>query len=141
MDIELTKRFTEVKEILKYLPEEYYIKIPKEIIQFIDEHQCKDYTWNIDTSKKIYEQNLDKNTIAILSFINMEYLVNPEQKEYLKKLYKTNDELNNANIVSIKEDIFHKNKSATADSEILIKYKDRNIFKKILIKVKKFLKI
>ena len=91
MDIELSNRFSEVYEILRYLSKDNFNKIPKEIIEYINENRNKEYVWNIDKKKKLYEQNLDENTIAILAYINMEYLVNKEQKQYLKKLYLYND--------------------------------------------------
>src|SRR5699024_2605968 len=84
-------KFSEVYEILRYLSKDNFNKIPKEIIEYINENRNKEYVWNIDKNKKLYEQDLDENTIAILAYINMEYLVNKEQKQYLKKLYLYND--------------------------------------------------
>lgn len=86
-----SKRLVEVEEILNYLPEEDKKKIPNNIIEYIKSNKDKKYIWKIDKSKKLYEQNLDKDTIAILSYINMEYLVNSGQKKFLNELYRKNN--------------------------------------------------
>ena len=90
MDIELSKRLTEVDEILKYLPKESFNKIPLNILEYINKNKDNNYIWKFDEEKKLYEQNLNNDTIAILSYINAEYLVNPEQKKFLYNLYKFN---------------------------------------------------
>ena len=107
MDSEISKRFTEVYEILKYLPKTDFEKIPKNILNFIMENKDNNYTWKIDKTKKLYEQELNNDTIAILSYINMEFIVTDEQKQYLKKLYayheykKENEKKDNSNYSDI----------------------------------------
>ena len=81
------KRLTEVYEILKYLNSKDFAKIPKDIIDLIEKNKDNTYKWELDKTKKIYEQELNDDTVAILSYINMEYLVDTEKKNYLKKLY------------------------------------------------------
>lgn len=139
MDIELSKRFSEVYEILRYLSKDNFNKIPKEIIEYINENRNKKYVWNIDKKKKLYEQDLDENTIAILAYINMEYLVNEEQKQYLKKLYLYNDEKyeKNTNKITINE-IFPKKE--VIPSKELIEYNSEKFFQKIVQKFKKIIK-
>lgn len=88
---ELSKRFTEVIEVLQYLSYEEYDKIPRDIIEYIMKHKDSNYAWKYDTSKELYEQNLPKETISILAYINIEFLVNDAQKKYLKKVYRLND--------------------------------------------------
>ena len=107
MDSEISKRFTEVYEILKYLPKTDFEKIPKDILNFIIENKDNNYNWKIDKTKKLYEQKLNNDTIAILSYINMEFIVTDEQKQYLKKLYayheykKENEKKDNSNYSDI----------------------------------------
>lgn len=139
MDIELSNRFSEVYEILRYLSKDNFNKIPKEIIEYINENRNKEYIWNIDKSKKLYEHDLDENTIAILAYINMEYLVNKDQKQYLKKLYLHNDVKyeKNTNKIKIKE-IFPK-KEVIPPKE-LMKCKKESFFQKLVQKLKKLLK-
>ena len=89
--IDFSKRFVEVDEILKYLSEADYKKIPTDVIKYIKSNKDKTYTWKYDTSKKLKNQNVSDDTIATLSYLNMEYLLNPEQKAFMRKFLYFND--------------------------------------------------
>ena len=86
-----SKRLVEVDEILKYLSKEDYIKIPQNIIKYIKNNKDNTYIWKYDKSKKLKDQDVCDDTIAILSYLNMEYLLNPDQKAFMKKLHYLND--------------------------------------------------
>lgn len=85
----LNKRLVEVEYILKKLDDEYIKKIPQEIWDYIEENKDKNYLFNYDENKTLVEQNLSIDTISILTYINMEYLLGEEQKkemiEFLRK--------------------------------------------------------
>ncbi len=85
--IDYSKRLVEVDEILKYLSKSNYDKIPKEIKEVIVKNKDKEYKWKYDKTRKLKDQDIPNDTIAILSYINMEYLLNNEQKEFVKKLH------------------------------------------------------
>jgi len=87
---EYAKRLSEVDVIIKLLPEEDYNKIPKDLIKMIDDNKDNDYLWEYDERKKLHEQGLNRNTIAILSYINMNYLLNEEQKKCLEEIHENN---------------------------------------------------
>lgn len=89
--IDFSKRFVEVDEILNYLSEADYKKIPNDVIKYIKSNKDNSYIWKYDTSKKLKDQNVSDDTIAILSYLNMEYLLNPEQKAFMMKLHYLND--------------------------------------------------
>ena len=90
MDYE--KCLVELDEVLVRLNDEEYEKIPDEIIYGIKLQKDKEYTWVYDDTKPLKEQNLNRKTIAILSYINMEYLLNDEEKEVMKKIYDFNEQ-------------------------------------------------
>ena len=138
--VDLNKRLAEVDVILNYLSQENYQKIPKEIIQAIKENMDKDYIWEYDKSKELEDQDVSRDTIAFLSYINMEYLLDEKQKEYMEKMYESNErklEEEKAKQYSV-DDIF-KRKSIEKEQIInteetqenaLVVYKE-NFFKKI----------
>ena len=66
--IDYNKRLVEVDEVLKYLSEEDLAKIPDDIRQLIKENKDKDYVWKYDETKPLKDQNLNRDTIAFLSF-------------------------------------------------------------------------
>ena len=85
------KCLVQVDEVLSHLREEDFKKIPLDVRNSIKENKDKTYTWKYDETKDICDQDLDRKSVAILSYLNMEYLVNKEQKEFLKELHRYNE--------------------------------------------------
>ena len=97
--IEINKRFTEVMEVLNHLDPNYYNMIPSDVISLIENNKTfltldfsnyQNYIWKYDETKDLINQNLPRDTIVILSMINTNYLLNPDQQEYFIKLHKYN---------------------------------------------------
>lgn len=108
------KRLVEVDEILNYLDEEEYEKIPKDVIQAIKDNKDNEYTWKYDETKELKDQDVSKDTIAILSYLNMEYLLNEEQRKVMEQIHQMN------------EDKLEKEKREKYKSEDLFKKEDVN---------------
>ena len=114
---DISKRLVEVEYILKKLDDEYIRKIPKEIWNYFEENNDKSYIYNYDESKTLDQQNLSIDTISILTYINMEYLLDEKEKKEMEEL------LRKDNIIAEEkkrekynpEDIF-KNKSISSSS-------------------------
>lgn len=144
--VDYKKRFVEVDEILNYLVRSDYEKIPKEIIQIIKENKDQEYEWEYDETKPLKEQNVSRDTIAFLSYINMEYLLNEKQKAYMQKLHEINEkkklqeEYSNEEKYNYSNLFQQKNKNTKDENELveqtdLIKYKE-SFIKKIVNKIK-----
>ena len=80
------KRFTEVVEILRFFPVEELDKIPDKIFEYLHENKDKNYQFKFDTSKKIYEQNIEPDTLSLLLYICKEYIYNGQQNDFLNRL-------------------------------------------------------
>ena len=89
--INYKKRFVEVDEIIKYLPKKDLSKIPNDLIHLIRKNKDSKYIWKYDNNKKLEEQNIHKDTIAILSYINMKYILEDNQKMLMKNLHDYNE--------------------------------------------------
>lgn len=89
--LEYEKCLVELDEILKLLSYEDLAKIPYEIRNAINKEKDKNYIWHYDETKRLSEQNMNRKTIAILSYLNMEYLLNEEEKSLMKKLHEFNE--------------------------------------------------
>ena len=87
---EYRKCLTQVDTIIECLEEENKKKIPREIKNGIKFFKDKKYNWNFDQTKPLTEQELDRKTIALLSYINMEYLLSDEQKSVMNEFHKLN---------------------------------------------------
>lgn len=140
---DLNKRLVEVEYILKKLDDEYIEKIPQEIWDYIEENKDKEYIFNYNQSKALAEQNLNINTIAILTYINMEYLLNEEQKKEMMDLLKK-DELIAEHEKSKKYNlnyIFKNNKSniknAKQNETLLVEVKTEKWYEKVFSFLKK----
>ena len=83
---DIKKRLVEVEYILKKLDDEYVRKIPKEIWDYIEENKDKNYIYNYDESKTLAQQKLSIDTISILTYINMEYLLDEKDKKEMEEL-------------------------------------------------------
>lgn len=85
------RAYTEVIEILKYLPEEEYSKIPIERINFYKENMDKNYDFKFDSNIELEKQNISKEANAVFVLLFNDYFANNKQKEILKKLLKQNE--------------------------------------------------
>lgn len=89
--VDLNKRLVEVETILGTLDNTYKNKIPKEIWEYIKQHKDNDYIFYYDKEKSLMNQTLDIDTVAILTYINMEYLLNKKQKQDIKQLLRKDE--------------------------------------------------
>lgn len=129
---EYNKKLVEVDEILKHLSQENYNKIPEEIKVAIAENKDKEYKWTYDDTKKLKEQDISDDTIAILSYINMEYLLDEEQKKFVESLHEQNEKktINNTNY---NVDIFYNksNKTTNVCQELVVEKNKQNFWEKL----------
>ena len=138
---ELSKRLKEVEYILRKLDDEYIKKIPKEVWNYINDNMDKNYQFNYDEEKTLLEQNLNIDTISILTYINIEFLLDSiQRKELLEDLKK--DELISEQEKRNKynpDDIF-KNKNKTKEDKALIELKIERWYEKIFSFLKNMFK-
>lgn len=90
--IDYNKRLVEVDVILNHLKKTDYSKIPKKLIDLISQNKDSNYVWNYDETKELKDQNVNRDTLAILSYINMQYLLNAEQKKFVQKIHNKNQQ-------------------------------------------------
>lgn len=138
--IELNKRLVEVDIILDHLSKSDYEKIPKKLIETIKKNKDNKYTWEYDETKELKKQNLNIDTIAILSYINMQFLLNEEQKNYMKQIYNKNEqELEKEKINKYNSNEIFKKSNNNKDTSMIVVEKEK-WYNKILKKIKKILK-
>lgn len=133
--MEYEKCLVQLDEILKYLSDENLQKIPNEIKESIKSEKDKNYLWKYDESKALNEQNLDRKTIVILSYLNMEYLLNTKQKEFIKRIHDFNEE----KLEKEKQEssIFKNNKKSIVQGEVsLIQIKEDKWYNKVFYFIK-----
>lgn len=138
------KVLTEVYEILKHLSSENFNKIPSNVINLIKTNKDDKYVWNYDTTKSLTEQNISRDAVAVLSYINMEYLLNNQQREFIENLHRKNEEVleqlkrkryNSDNLFN------NKTRHTNINTDIaLIEYPKEKWYKRLFSKIVIFLK-
>lgn len=134
--IDYNKRLVEVSVILNHLKKSDYDKIPKKVIDRIEKNKDIEYIWNYDETKDLKNQNVSKDTIAILSYINMQYLLNEEQRKFVQEIFNENQKkLEKAKKEKYNPDILFRNKQINVDTSktnnlSIVEYKE-SIFTKI----------
>lgn len=149
MDDKYTVAYSEVLEILKYIPSEYYNKIPKSKIELFERYANSKYIFNYNPSKTLEEQNVSNITKGIIILLFRDYWATEsqknkivEKKEYDRiKLEEKKKEKYNPNNIFARN---HKNCYADikkSPQEIsLIKIDDIKWYKKILNIIKKIIR-
>ena len=150
-DIQYANAYTEVLDILRYISKEDYEKIPKSKIKVFEENSNKNYSFKYDVDKTLEEQNVSEIAKMIIAILCRDYWTTNEQRYIIiKKQREAREEQER----QIRERI-EQNKKIKEDSLKVIDvssdldldldysrgtnleiYKEENIFKKIISKIK-----
>ena len=84
VDIKYANAYSEVLEILKYLTQEDYEKIPKEKIEVFETNMNKDYAFNYNPDKTLQEQNVSETARTIIAILFRDYWATEEQRKNVK---------------------------------------------------------
>ena len=76
----LPKAYTEVLEILKYIPKEEYDKLPNKILSNMEYERDKNYTYIIDSLDDFSKQRMLKETEVILALFFRDYWATEKQR-------------------------------------------------------------
>lgn len=145
--MEYEKCLVQLDEVLNHLSKKDLKKIPDEIREGIKEQKDKEYVWKYNENKQLKEQGLNRKTIAILSYLNTEYLLNDKQKELMRKIHKLNEQtLEKERMKNYNSDDLFKNKrnnnmqcnNAISSNNALIEVKENKWYKKIFSFLKNF---
>ena len=138
------KAYTEVDNFIELLDEYHKSKIPKKLREFFKNEKEKKYIKNIYRNIPIKEQNLLKETLSLIAFLNLQYWCDDEEeRKRLRKIYTENEktsmkqmrikyDINNIFKERRKEVIEEENK----DNVAMIRYKD-SLIQRIINKIKK----
>lgn len=83
MEDNFAKACTEVLEILKFLPQDEYEKIPKHEIELLESQKDQFYKFNIDKSLQLQEINISPKANTIIVILWEKYFASHNEKEKL----------------------------------------------------------
>ncbi len=81
IDIEYAIAYSEVLEILKYIPVEDYNKIPNNIIKLFETNANNSYNFSYNPDKTLEEQEVSKIARGIIAILFRDYWATDTQKE------------------------------------------------------------
>ena len=138
------KAYTEVDNFIELLDEYHKSKISKKLREFFKNEKEKKYIKNIYRNIPIKEQNLLKETLSLIAFLNLQYWCDDEEeRKRLRKIYTENEktamkqmrlkyDINNIFKERRKEVI----EEETKDNVAMIRYRD-SLIQRIVNKIKK----
>ena len=136
--------YAEVDIILNLMDKKYTREIPVKLREMFKEKRAKDYQKVIVEDKPLEEQNLNRETLAILAVLNYNYWCKDEKrKQELLKLYSEN-EIKHQKEIREKynpDNIFKNKRKEEVTNEIpenkmqLIEYKKQKWYRKIFDKI------
>ena len=85
VDYMQAKIYSEVYEILEILGQDYINKIPKKLYSLISDNRDKNYIPKYNKETPIYEQKLEKKTVAVLWMLHYNYRSETEKEKQKKK--------------------------------------------------------
>lgn len=133
VDIKYANAYSEVLEILKYLTQEDYEKIPKEKIEVFETNMNKDYAFNYNPDKTLPEQNVSETARTIIAILFRDYWATEEQR---KRIIKVQQQERNR-IESKKQEkyntneLFKNNKKTKTQEVAMVEVKEQKWYKKV----------
>ena len=134
---ELSQRLVEVECVLNKMNEQNIKKIPQEFWEFLNKNKDINYNFKYDDSKSITENNLHIDTISLLTYINMNFLLDDEAKKEMISLLNEDEIIaeeqrrKQYNPDSIFKNRIDKHIEQTSENVNMIEYKE-SVFQKII---------
>lgn len=83
--------YAEVFEILSCMDKQTVMKIPMEMLELLKEERNKDYVSRIDKEDLFNVNNIDQRTVDLITWFNINYWADEEEKARLIENCKEND--------------------------------------------------
>ena len=137
MDSVYSQAFTEVLEVLNNSEKNIVSRIPKSFLEFLNNYKDINYKVEIDFSNENWDEQVKKETQAILALIYRDYIVSQEErKRLLSEEREEERRIENKLREKYNPDNLFKNKSNNIENNTnkpvkMVEYKE-SIFKKII---------
>ena len=132
--------YSEVYEILSCMNKSIVMKVPFEILQVIKENRNMDYTSKIDKDDLFNLNNISKDTVNVLAWLDVNYWISNEKKENLKVAFKNDIKTSKGEEISDFENMKRKNNKIITDENQVKVYKESIIYR-IINKIRKLINI
>lgn len=86
VSVEYMVSYSQILEILKYIPKEDYNKIPKDMIELFKNNCYKKSKFRYNPEKNLQEQNVTNTTKTIIAILFRDYWATETQREKIKNV-------------------------------------------------------
>lgn len=135
VDIQTRHAYSEIDEFLGLLDEKKRNEVPAKLRELFKTEKDENYRKGINTNIPIKEQNLKKETLAIIALLNLQYWCKDEtEKERLKQVYVDNENRYQEKLIEQynPNNIFKKNKIEGVEKEVaLVEVKKEKWYEKV----------
>lgn len=145
VDIKYANAYSEVLEILKYIPKKDYNKIPKTKVKLFETNANTDYSFIYNPDKTLEEQEVSKIARGIIAILFRDYWATDTQREKIiakqnydrqKNEEKKRKEHNPEDIFKNKQNNFNLQTLEKQDEKLeLIEYKETKWYQKLFAKI------
>lgn len=132
--------YSEVYEILSCMNKSIVMKVPFEILQVIKENRNMDYTSKINKDDLFNLDNISKDTVNVLAWLDVNYWISNEKKENLKVAFKNDIKTSKGEEISDFKNMKRKNNKMITDENQVKVYKEPIIYR-IINKIRKLINI
>ena len=149
VDMKYANAYSEVLEILNYIPQADYEKIPSNMLELFKTNNNKEYKFSYDINKTLDEQNVSAKAKTIIAILFRDYWATDMQKEKIlaKEKYDTQikedclrERYNPEDVFKNRQNVFE-NEIDSGESILLIKCEEPKLFYKLLRRLIRFFKM
>ena len=87
-----SKSYTQILEIIKYLPKEEYQMIPKSEIEFFENNKDVNYSFSFNPAISFKEQDISKETYSLIVLLFINFFASDIQKQKIDNILIRNEE-------------------------------------------------
>ncbi len=132
--------YSEVYQVLNFLGNEYIDKLPKSLVNMLEQKRDINYEPKYTEDIPLNKQNIKKETISIIALLHLNYWCENENEKFeLKQIFKNNEDMyeNELRKKYNPDNIFKKHvQEKIIKNEVdLVEYKE-SIFKRLINKIK-----
>lgn len=132
--------YSEVYEILSCMDKSIVMKVPFELLLVIKENRNMDYTSKIDKNDLFNLNNISKDTVNVLAWLDVNYWISNEKKENLKVAFKNDIKTSKGEEIFDFKNMKRKNNKIITDENQVKVYKEPIIYR-IINKIRKLINI
>ena len=145
MNVQTQEIYSEVYSVLNLLGESYINKLPVSLFNMIKEERKQDYNPKYDSTINLEQQNIKRDSLSMIALFHLNYWCNSdEEKNEIKKLFKTNEEKHQAeirekynpdNLFKKRTEEIKTEENTIENAVAMVEYKE-SIFKRFINKIK-----